>query len=196
MSNRRNRNLGHTLIELLAALFIMVLLAGMAYRALGSVLDAQAQVRSEAQKWQRVSTFLERFERDTQMAAPRGVRAGGIGAAAWVGRPVGAAAAVEFSRFGGAPDEPARRLSYRLNDRQEIELWVWPGLDALPDAQPARYPVLAGVTGFELRYYNAVAGWVDRWPQSPLDAAVPRALRLSLTLEGGQEIVRIFALKS
>ena len=30
--------------------------------------------------------------------------------------------------------DSARRLAYRLNDRQEIELWLWPGLDIAPGA--------------------------------------------------------------
>ena len=66
---------------------------------------------------------------------------------AWVGRPEGTLEpSLEFSRFATTEGAAtARRLAYRLNERQEIEVWVWPGLDPAPGVVPARYPLLAGV---------------------------------------------------
>ena len=89
-----------------------------------------------------------------------------------------------------------RRIAYGLNENQEIELWLWPGLDTAPAARPARYPVLRGVTKLEFQYLNADLAWVDAWPTSPGDAAMPRAVRLRIVLASGAEIVRVFALNS
>lgn len=196
MNAARRPRRGFTLIEMLSALLIFALLAAMAYRGLGAVLDARAQVGRESEKWLRISAFLERFERDAQMAAPRPVRSGPGTAAAWVGLAASVGGAVEFSRFGSAVDEPVRRLAYRLNEHREIELLVWPALDIAPGVAPARHVVLTGVNGFELRYYNAVAGWVDSWPPSTLDGAPPRAVRLRLKLADNEVIERVFSLKS
>ena len=188
---------GFTLIELLTALLVLSLLALMSYRGLGAVLDARAHVRQETAKWQHVAAFCARFEQDVQMAAPRPVRTASGNAPAWFGQPVTASGPLlEFSRFASdeGVDKP-RRVGYGLNEKkQEIELWLWPGLDVPPDALPARYPVLRGVTQFELQYLNAELAWVNTWPTSPSDAAIPRAVRLRIVLASGEQIVRVFAL--
>ena len=189
---------GFTLIELLTALLILSLLALMSYRGLGAVLDTRAHLRQETDKWRWVANFFARFEQDVQLAAPRPVRTASGSAPAWLGRPdTTPGPRLEVSRFASAEgvDTP-RRVAYALNEKQEIELWLWPGLDVAPDALPARYPVLSGVTKFEFQYLNADLAWVGAWPMSPRDAAIPRAVRLRIVLASGEEIVRVFALTS
>lgn len=189
---------GFTLIELLTALLILSLLALMSYRSLGAVLDARDQVTREADKWRQVSSFFARFERDVQLVAPRPVRRAGGSAAPWLGWPGTAPGPrLEISRFASVEglDSP-RRVAYALNERQEIELWLWPGLDVRSEVQPARYPVLAGVTTFEVQYLDDDRSWLDAWPTSPDDAAMPRAVRLRIVLASGEDIVRVFALNS
>lgn len=173
---------GFTLIELMCALLILALLALMSFRGLGAVLDARDHVRQETEKWRGVAAFLSRFQRDLQLSAPRPVRA--------------ASGRLEFSRFAAAEDvDTPRRIAYVLNENREIELWLWPGFDAAPDAQAARYPVLSAVALFELQYLDTELAWVDAWPRSERDAPLPRALRLRIVLASGEELVRVFALK-
>jgi len=189
---------GFTLIELLTALLILSLLALMSYRGLGAVLDAREHVSRETDKWQHVASFFARFERDVDLAAPRPVRSASGSAPAWLGTldPT-LGPRLEFSRFPSAEgvDTP-RRVAYGLNEKHQIELWLWPGLDAAPDVLPARYPVLSEVTKFEFQYLNADRAWVGVWPTSPGDSAIPRAVRLRIVLASGEEIVRVFALNS
>jgi len=187
---------GFTLIELLTALLILSLLALMSYRGLGAVLDARAHVSQETANWRRVAAFCARFEQDVKLAAPRPVRIASGSAPAWLGGPDTAPGRrLEFSRFASAEGVDApRRVAYGLNENQQIELWLWPGLDVAPDALPARYPVLSGVTKLEFQYLNADLAWVGAWPTSPRDAAMPRAVRLRIVLASGEEIVRVFAL--
>ncbi len=189
---------GFTLIELLTALLILSLLALMSYRSLGAVLDAREHVTSEADKWRQVASFFARFESDVYLVAPRPVRTASGSAPAWLGRPDATPGPrLVVSRFASLEgmDSP-RRVAYALNEKQEIELWLWPGLDVASDVLPARYPVLSGVTTFEFQYLNADRAWVDAWPTSPNDAAIPRAVRLRIVLASGEEIVRVFALNS
>ena len=189
---------GFTLIELLTALLILALLALMSYRGLGAVLDARAHVGQETEKWRRMAAFCARFEQDVQLAAPRPLRAASGSVPAWLGRSdTTPGLRLEFSRFASAEglDAP-RRVGYGLTERQEIELWLWPGLDMAPNALPARYAVLNGVTKFEFHYLNADLAWVSAWPTSPRDTSIPRAVRLRLALVSGEEIVRVFALNS
>lgn len=188
---------GFTLIELLTALLVLSLLALMSYRGLGAVLDAREHVKQETDKWRRVAAFFVRFERDVQLAMSRPVRAGSGIAPAWRGQAVATPPRLEFSRFASTEGvDTARRIGYGLNEKQEIELWLWPGLDVAPGTLPARYPVLSGVTTFELQYLNPGLVWVDTWPTSPLDVPVPQAVRVRIVLASSEEIVRVFALKS
>lgn len=187
---------GFTLIELLAVLMILSLLALMSYRGLGAVLDAREHVRLEVEKWQNVTSFFTRFERDAHLAAPRSRRSPSGSIPAWRGQQHGTSGPfVEFSRFGSIEGmDTARRLAYHLNDKQEIELLIWTGLDTVPDAHPARYSLLVGVTKFEIHYLDANSAWLENWPVSGVDIEIPRAVQLRITLASGEEVVRIFAL--
>jgi len=203
----RSRARGFTLIEVLSALLILSLLALMSYRGLGAVLDAREHTRHETDKWRRVSAFFARFERDVQLAAPRPVRFAGDNTTdattgilpAWRGDFVTTTdqARLEFSRFAATEGvDSARRIAYRLNEKNEVELWLWPGLDIAPNTLPERYPVLAEVKTFELQYLNPALLWVNAWPSAPTDPPIPQAVRLRIVLVSSEEIVRVFALQS
>jgi len=194
----RRSERGFTLVELLAALLILSLLALMSYQGLGAVLDTRGHIQRETEKWRGVAAFLLRFERDVRLAAPRAVRTASGPAPAWRGRPgESVEPRIELSRFAAAEGvDAARRIAYRLNAKQEIELWLWPGLDVAPGVHPARYPVLAGVTRFELQYLDDNLAWRDAWPASGPDTTMPRAVRLRIVLASGEDIVRLFSLKS
>lgn len=189
---------GFTLIELLAALLILSLMALMSFRGLGTVLDAREHVRLESEKWQRVAKFFARFERDAQLATPRQLRLGPGFVPAWRGHAgTTPEPRLEFSR--SAADEgmdAPQRLAYHLNGKQEIELWLWPGLDLGAEVQPARHPVLVGVTEFDVHYLNADLAWVAAWPAALRDGAIPRAVQLRIVLASGEELVRVFSLRS
>lgn len=189
---------GFTLVELLAALLVLSLLALMSYRSLGAVLDAREHVSQETVKWQRVAAFFARFKRDVELGSPRPVRSGAGIAPAWRGEAMASSMAqLEFSRFASNEAiDTARRVGYRLNEKEEIELWLWPGLDVAPNTAPARHAVLGGVKVFQLQYLDRALAWVDAWPMSPSDTPLPRAVRLRIVLASGEEIVRIFALQS
>ena len=190
---------GFTLIELMSALLVLSLLALMSYRGLGAVLDAREHVKLETDKWRRVAAFFARFERDVQLAAPRAVRTDAGTAPAWRGETLGTTTEprLAFSRFAATEGvDSARRIAYQLNEKQEIELWLWPGLDVAPGALPQRYPVLAGVKAFDLQYLGPSLAWVDVWPASPGAPPVPLAVRLRIVLASDEEIVRVFALQS
>lgn len=184
---------GFTLIELLSVLLIFSILALLSYRGLDSVLQSRENLAQEAAKWRSVAAFFSRFERDVQLAMPRAVRAAGGTAPALAGySTMSGARRLEFSRFAASDDmDTARRVAYSVNEKQQIELWLWPGLDVAPNATVQRYPLLEGVAAVELRYLNAGLAWVDNWPSSS-DIELPRAVQLKLVLATGEQIVRIF----
>ena len=189
---------GFTLVELLTALSILSVVALMSYRGLSAVLEAREHVEREAERWQVVARFFGRFEQDVQLAAPRPARSEAGVLPAWVGRAEGAPEPLlEFSRFATVEGAAtARRVAYRLNERREVELWVWPGLDPAPGSAPSRYAVLAGVTSFELNYLDQHLDWLRFWPNAASAELLPRAVRVRIVLSSGEEIVRVFALQS
>ena len=186
---------GFTLIELLTALVILSLLGLMSYRGLGAVLDAREHVTQETGKWRAVEAFFTRFERDVQLAAPRAVRGASGGAPALRGRHDAVnAALIELTRFGAADGaEPPQRIAYAVNALDEIELWLWPALDA-PPVEPQRHRVLSGVRRVDLQYLASDRAWVDDWPAARSERPLPLAVRVRLVLVSGEEIVRVFSL--
>lgn len=198
MARRSRTGTGFTLIELLVVMLILSVLALLSYRGLGTVLDTREHVAQETLKWRNVAAFFARFESDVHLAMPRTTRSANGRSPAWQGIPNATLAPrLEFSRFASVEGvDTARRLAYGLNEKQEIELWLWPGLDIAPTSVPARYALLGGVAKFELRYLNAGQAWVDAWPARGADTSIPRAVQLRLGLASGEEIVRIFELKS
>lgn len=179
-------NRGFTLIELLAALLILSLLALMSHRGLSSVLETRSHLRQETATWQRLAAFYARFEQDLQ---------GTERTPFWLGRPATAPGPrLEFNRTAMVDGVTApRRVAYGLNEAREIELWLWQGIDVQAAAPPARHPVLGGVAKFEIEYLNAELAWVGTWSTSPQNPALPRAARLRVMLDSGEEIVRVFA---
>jgi general secretion pathway protein J len=153
-------------------------------------------VKAETDKWRGIAAFFARFEQDVQLATPRAARNCAAELAPWVGRPVaGQEPRVEFSRSSTVDGVDApRRTGYRLNEKREIELWLWPALDAIPAQPPLRYPVLSEVAEFDLRYLAADSAWIEAWPRPGVDPPIPRAVRLRVVLGSGEEIQRVFAL--
>ena len=192
------RQSGFTLIELLAALLVLSLLSLLSYRGLSTMLDTRAHIAQETDKWRNVSKFFTRFEHDVQLAAPRPVRSGGAIAPAWLGQAAATSVeGLEFSRFAAADDSGvAQRVAYRLNEKKEIELLLWSGLDTAPGALPVRYPVLSGVKLLELKYLGPAQVWMDAWPVAGTAQSIPMAVRVRLVLSSDEEIIRIFALQS
>jgi general secretion pathway protein J len=191
---------GFTLIELLTALFMLSLLALMSFRGLDAVLDARHRLTLESEKWQAVAKFFARLERDVQLAAPRPIHSSDGGAVIPAWRSLTRSelgSGFEFSRFAADEEMDApQRIAYQLNGAQEIELWLWPGAELPVTAPPLRYPVLSGVSSFAVRYLNANLDWVAVWPATQDATTIPPALQLRIVLTSGEEVVRVFALRS
>lgn len=196
---------GFTLIELLVTLLLLATLATLSYRSLNVVLSARESVNQQAIKWQQLGAFMNRFKQDVQMAAPYTVRKADIIEPAWVGRAgvdLRQAAAqeqpqLEFSRFASvAGQDRLRRIGYYLNANNELELWLWSGLDRLPGTDAARYVVLPGVNSITFEYMNASLQWVSAWPMTADDADIPRAVRFQLEMLDGDVLTRVFSLST
>ncbi|MDR2196248.1 MAG: type II secretion system minor pseudopilin GspJ [Gallionellaceae bacterium] len=193
---------GFTLIELLIALALLALLSITAYRGLDSVLQTRDQLATETRKWQQRAAFFSRMEQDIAQAIHRPVRGrNGETLPEWIGLPAQASddnGALTFTR-AGIPDQgqamlAPQRIGYGLR-QNTLVLLRWPYPDQAPNAEPLVYPLLEGVSEFELRYMDAEGNWFEQWPPAGQVDVLPRAAEVKMTFVSGEVITRVFALQ-
>jgi general secretion pathway protein J len=190
-ATRHARTAGFTLLEVLIALAIMATLAVTAYRALSGMLDGEARVAQERDRWRDLDLFFARFEHDVGHMLPRPYSLGDIAFPAVFLR----GDALAFVR--GAAGEPPQRIGYRFREGT-IELLYWQGLDAPAASEPAAYALASDLAGWHVRFANREGLWLDSWgeagPQQD-DAPLPRAVHIALDLTDGTRVERVFALR-
>jgi general secretion pathway protein J len=192
------RSAGFTLIELLIALAILALVATLGYRALAALTDGESRLAAESTYWRNLDALFARIEADARAALPRDVRTGAGIEPAWIGA-IGTAgdAELRFSRAGPEfsleAGSAGQRLGYRLRGGA-IEVLYWPYLDQPAAAAPEAYALADGVTRFRVTYLDGRGGWRDRWPVLG-EPAIPRAIRVALTLGSGEVVERWLALR-
>lgn len=193
MSMARTR--GFTLVELLVATFILAILGSMAYRGLTAVQGTERHLAGLGSRWQDIARAVERLGRDLRQAGDRPGRDGnGKPSPAFLGRKAGAGQGDElpqlaFTRIGGDGLD-SRRVGFRLREGR-LELLVWP----LPESSgpTGSYKLLDGVKALQFAYLDEGRNWQESWPL-PGAKARPRAVRISLALDEGIGIERIFDL--
>jgi general secretion pathway protein J len=194
----RPRRSGFTLIELMIALAILALVAVLGYRALAALTDSEVRLTAEAQHWRDLDAFFARLEADMREALPRDVRTGGGAEPAWIGDVDSAGnAELRFSRagpeFAGEPGSAGQRIGYRMRDGA-VEVLYWPRLDQPASVRPQPYGLAHDVVRFRVAYLDTRGIWRERWPARG-EPAVPRAVRVGITLAGGEEIERWLAMR-
>jgi general secretion pathway protein J len=200
--NKCRANSGFTLIEVLVALTILAVMSFAAYRGLSILLDARDRVEQENRKWREIALFFSRIESDLDNIVQRPIRlASGLSAAAMAGVPTVQNpddSPLAFTRSGYAGHDgrlsTPQRIGYRLRNGA-LERVTWPVLDHAPYTLPEGSPLLAGVSVFETRYLDPQAQWQNRWPLSEKDQTLPAAIQIKLTLDSGEMLERVFALR-
>jgi type II secretion system protein J len=75
-----------------------------------------------------------------------------------------------------------------------VEVLYWPYLDIAPGSLPAAYALADGITRFRVEYLDSRGATHERWPVSG-EPALPRAVRVTLTLAGGETVERWLVLQ-
>lgn len=192
---------GFTLVEALVAIAILGVVALLAWRATEAMTDSEARISGESRHWQDLDAVFARIEADMRKAIPRQVRAPstGFSPAAWSAAPDDAAGdtLLVFSRAGpDSIDEPGtagQRVGYRLRSGR-LEVLYWPQLDDPAAAPPVAYPLADHVFRFRILQLTDTGAWSAQWPLAG-QAALPRGVRIELTLDDGGVITRTLALQ-
>jgi len=185
------RAIGFTLLEVLIALAIMATLAVTAYRALSGMLDGEARVAQERDRWRDLDLFFARFEHDVGHMLPR---AYSLGDTAFPGVFL-RGDVLAFVR--GTAGEAPQRIGYRFRDGT-VELLYWPAVDAPAVSEPAAYPLASGLAAWHVRFANREGLWLDAWGNAGTqqdDSPLPRAVHVALDLDDGTRVERVFALR-
>jgi len=203
---------GFTLIEVLIAMAITAVVAGLALASLSAALDATDRVDVQAQRSQEITRALRILSRDLEAFVPRAVRDefGDSEPILFGGR--GSTVLLAFTRGGWhhrgeQPRSDLQRVQYRLLDGV---LWreAFTVLDRIGTTEPLRVALLADVEFASLRFLDGtvpVSGErldTERWPEewavnrfnNPETVQVPRALEIRLELADWGELRRLYAL--
>lgn len=195
---------GFTLIELLVAVAILVTMTALAYGGLNTMISQYHDADARIERLGSMQRTMMLLSNDLLQLQPRSVREEfhGDRTHAVLGGP-DHEFALELTRGGWS--NPARhrratlqRAAWRLRDGR-IERVHWQVLDRAQQAQAVVTPLLDEVVRFEWRFMDRAREWHDAWPpvgaqQSPDE--LPRAAELTILLENGDEIRRLFALSA
>lgn len=215
---RPQRESGFTLIELLVALAIFAIMSLLSYRTLGSLFQTREQLNIESTKWRDAALFFSRVENDLAAVLNRPIRTADGRSAAPLCLSSFATndAALSFTRTGFADangtNAAPQRIGYRFNEGN-VEWMLWPTLDQAPRSIAAAYPALKNVRDAKWRTLgnavgnsvgNSTDSWRAEWPQAPATCELPdpkasvfpRALELTITLNSGETLTRIFSLRA
>jgi general secretion pathway protein J len=203
------RVVGFTLVEVLVALTIFALLSILGYRTLSSLLDTRERMQAQSALLRDQSLLFARLEGDFNALLARPVvNADNQADAALRLAPAQLAdeALLRFTRAGYAAAEglaaAPQRVGYRLREGN-LELLVWDGLDIAPRSTPNAYTAMRAVREFRVRVLDTRGQWQNTWPTSTdgstndsrAASTLPRAIEVTLTVEGGAPITRLFSLR-
>jgi general secretion pathway protein J len=194
----RSAPAGFTLLELLVALSILALLSVLGYRALVALTDSETRLSAEAARWRALDTLFMRLEADLRQTQPRPARFGDTIEPPWVGTTdFDGNAVLRISRAGPEfalePGSAGQRIGYRLNNGS-LEVLYWPYLDVADGTEPTAYALVPGVRVFHVEYLDREGAWREQWP-APGEPALPRAVRVQLTLADGAAVERWMVLQ-
>ncbi len=185
---------GFTLVEILVAMLIMAVVSVLAYNAFDGVLAMEERSKKEflAENRRSLATSIVLNDLIHLRARPVRDQLGGVKNAYLA--PSGEYA-VEFSR-GGLPDFPTmpgglQRVAYRVADGQLIRT-TWEVLDLGPATVVSDQVLATGIAALRVEQLDSRGQFIPVWP--PLDEqqmapeALPALVRLTLELEGGEEM--------
>jgi len=202
-------NKGFTLLEMLVAMTLMAVLAGVLYASLSTGFRGRRVTEAALEPARRGAAALALIGPDLDCAVPpTGLLAGeflGEDARGDNGEPADGVRFHSLAReqSGATPPFPIRRLQFSLatdEEKHETVLLRRTTLNLLApeEPEPVEEVICRGVRSFDTAYYDGY-GWVDSWDSTAAGDVLPLAVRLTLVLdvdgrEEGYKVSRVYAL--
>jgi len=190
---------GFTLLELLIALSMFAVLSTLSFGGLNSVLRARDASVEASARLADLQIAMSVLQGDVGQSVARPVRDELGDALAAMQGMAGMDPVLELTRNGwlhggGKPGSELRRVAYRVSE-QVLYRQTWPVLDRAHDSEVSEFKLMEGVQALQLRFLDQEGEWQPAWPPAGDDARgaeLPRALELSLDLEGWGVLRRLF----
>lgn len=206
MKERRYRQSGFTLLEVIVAMAIFAAMYVIAQQFFNAALRNRDVLQEHAQTLEKTQRALIFLTMDMEQAIARPVRDsfGDV-------RPAveGTDTAVSLTRLGWANPLDLRqrsnmqRVTWILEENRLLRRYN-PVLDLGVGAEPVETVMIEGVSDFQVRYLQRGPGgdweWIPRWPDGenaalePLRQPMPRSLEITVELEDGGGLHRYFRL--
>ncbi len=183
---------GLTLVEVLVALFILAVLAVLAWRTVAAMTDTQRHLDDSGRRFERLVEAVELIEQDLGVAGEAPGETffrGDGGAGARYGE-------LRFQRTGSGYRDPVeagpRRIGYRLRAGR-LEKLIYPDAWMVSTEPEARVILNEGLRGLYFRFRDRSGNWHASWP-APTVTGLPRAVEARFLLAEGGEIDRVYVL--
>ena len=164
--NRRWRDQGFTLIEVLIVLAIFSIIGLIGAQLVTRVLDNNRVLSERGARLSEVQRSMQILQRDLLQISARGIRD-------QLGDPlepllIGADGMIEFTRFGwrnplGRPRSEMQRVGYIVQDETLFRAY-WMVLDRAPDSEPQLQELLQGVEQAEFFALDVSGNEHSFWP--------------------------------
>jgi len=190
---------GFTLVEILVALVVFSVMAGLAYGGLSAVARTRSALAARDDAFRGLMRIVGTLDRDLREAVARPVLDAN-------GKPLpallGTAGTIELTRLGFAnpqaePRANLERVLYAL-DGKNLQRGRYVVLDRAPGSLPQLSTLRGEVSEFRLRYLDAAQRWSETWP--PLLATdpnqPPRAIEWRIVTPDYGEITQVVELVS
>ncbi|MEE8365301.1 MAG: type II secretion system minor pseudopilin GspJ [Gammaproteobacteria bacterium] len=190
---RHYRNQGFTLLEMLVAVAIFAVMAGIAYSSLNQTVKIGNQVSEAGHRLSELQFALTYFNRDWMQVSPRKIRNQYGDTENQV---VLADNSISFTRSGWGnllqhKRSELQRVQYQLVGNKLLRRH-WRSLDQGIGEEPLTTVILSAVESFEIQFIDAEERPINRWPDEVTQGlGEPVALILVVNLDKFGEIRRI-----
>ena len=204
---RTNKHRGFTLIEILVAVFIVGIISVVMLRGLESAITTKNHLERNAIRLQNLEFALTLLNSDIQNIVNQPIidRDGSVMVPVLL-HPDNSQL-LEFTRGGVAnPLSASRttllRVGYSWKEGKLIRT-TWSTLNRTSDTQIYTRVLLTGVTRLQWRFLSgttnfAANNWTAVWPNASMygDMPLPRAVEITLKINGWGEVTRIFVVNA
>ena len=196
---------GLTLIEILVAMAIFAVLAGLAYGGLNTVMQTRQDVAVEADRLAGFQRSFARLGRDLEQAVPRNIRdVHGDAQPAMTSASEttdedseDARILMEFTLTGkhlfpGQVRSRLQRVAYAVRDNTLLRL-NWDVLDRAQDSKPYMTEVMSGISAVDIQFLDEAGQWLQGWPvNGQVSQGLPQAVEITFEVEDWGTLRRVF----